>query len=101
MRPWTKQLDASVHGAMRTLSNATAFRHQKLALGEAALKALHDKIPDSKKRAESWENITTGVESAYSVDAARRFDKLLTDTEAAPREAPWLAGQEFSLTDIG
>ena len=31
MRLWTKQLDESVHAATRTISNAIAFRHQKLA----------------------------------------------------------------------
>lgn len=101
MRLWTKQLDESVHAATRTISNAIAFRHQKLALGKEALAALHEKIPDPKKRAESWENITKGVYSSYFADAARRFDTLLTDMEAALSEAPWLAGQEFSLADIG
>jgi glutathione S-transferase len=101
MRLWTKQLDETVHAATRTISNAIAFRHQKLALGKAALETLHEKIPDSKKRAESWENVTKGIDSAYFVDATRRFDKLLADMEAALVEAPWLAGTEFSLADIG
>lgn len=101
LRLWTKQLDDSVHAATRTISNAIAFRHQKLALGKEALQALHDKIPDPKKRAESWENITKGVDSAYFADAARRFDRLLIDMEAALKDEPWLAGKEFSLADIG
>jgi glutathione S-transferase len=37
VRLWTKQLDESVHAATRTISNAIAFRHQKLALGMEAL----------------------------------------------------------------
>lgn len=101
LRLWTKQLDESVHAATRTISNAVAFRHQKLALGQEALQALHDKIPDPKKRAESWENITKGVDSSYFADAARRFDKLLTDMEAVLSEEQWLAGKEFSLADVG
>ena len=101
MRLWTKQLDEGVHVATRIISNAIAFRHQKLALGKEALKTLHDKIPDPKKREESWENVTKGVESRYFVDAVRRFDKLLADMEAALEEDTWLAGKEFSLADIG
>lgn len=101
MRLWTKQLDESVHAATRTISNAIAFRHQKLALGMEALKTLHQKIPDPKKRAESWENVTKGVDSSYFADAALRFDKLLADMEAALSDGPWLAGKEFSLADIG
>ena len=100
-RLWTKQLDEGVHAATRTISNDIAFRHQKLALGAEALESLHQKIPDPKKRAESWENITKGVDSLYFVDAARRFDKLLADMEAALTDQPWLAGKEFSLADIG
>ncbi|MGH7926284.1 MAG: glutathione S-transferase family protein [Candidatus Binatia bacterium] len=101
MRLWTKQLDEGVHVATRIVSNAIAFRHQKLALGMDALKVLHDNIPDSKKREESWENITKGVDSRYFVDAVRRFDKLLADLERALAESPWLAGKDFSLADIG
>jgi glutathione S-transferase len=101
MRLWTKQLDEGVHVATRVISNAIAFRHQKLALGAEALKMLHDKIPDPKKREESWENITKGVESRFFVDAVRRFDSLLADMEAWLTEESWLAGREFSLADIG
>ena len=101
MRLWTKQLDEGVHVATRVISNAIAFRHQKLALGPEALKMLHDKIPDPKKREESWENITTGIESRFFVDAVRRFDRLLGDIERCLAEESWLAGKEFSLADIG
>jgi len=101
MRLWTKQLDEGVHVATRVISNAIAFRHQKLALGAEALKTLHDKIPDPKKREESWENITKGVESRFFVDAVRRFDRLLADMETMLTEESWLAGKEFSLADIG
>jgi glutathione S-transferase len=101
MRLWTKQLDEGVHVATRIISNAIAFRYQKLAVGAEALKMLHDKIPDAKKREESWENITKGIESRFFVDAVRRFDNLLADMEACLAEESWLAGNEFSLADIG
>jgi glutathione S-transferase len=101
MRLWTKQLDEGVHVATRVISNAIAFRHQKLALGAEALKMLHDKIPDPKKREESWENITKGIESRFFVDAVRRFDRLLADMEVCLAEESWLAGKDFSLADIG
>jgi glutathione S-transferase len=101
MRLWTKQLDETVHVATRVISNAIAFRHQKLALGAAALKMLHDKIPDPKKREESWENITKGIESRFFVDAVRRYDKLLADMERSLTEESWLTGKQFSLADIG
>jgi glutathione S-transferase len=101
MRLWTKQLDEGIHVATRVISNAIAFRHQKLALGAEALKMLHNKIPDPKKREESWENITKGIESRFFVDAVRCYDKLLADMERSLTEESWLAGKEFSLADIG
>ena len=69
------------------------FRHQKLALGAEALKMLHDKIPDPKKREESWENITQGIQWRFFVDAVRRFDRLLADIEACLTEQSWMAGK--------
>src|SRR5215813_14460061 len=100
MHLWTKQLDDSVHAATRTISNAIAFRHQKLALGMEALKTLHQKIPDPKKRAESWENVTKGVDSSYFVDAALRFDKLLADMENSLGEGARLRPTQDPRADL-
>lgn len=101
MRLWTKQLDESIHSATSTLSNAIAFRHQKLIWGTERLTEFHEKMPDAKRREQSWENITKGVESRFFVDAAKRFDKLIGDIESPLSAGPWLAGRQFSLADIG
>jgi glutathione S-transferase len=101
MRLWTKQLDEGVHAATSVVSSAIAFRYQKLAQGMDALEEFHKKMPDPVKREKSWENITKGVESRFFVEAVKRFDKLLGDMEAALSATPWLAGNEFSLADIG
>src|SRR5258708_7385348 len=91
MRLWTKQLDESVHAATRTISNAIAFRHQKLALGTEVLMALHDKIPDPKKRAESWENVGKGGDSSNFTGATQKFEKLLSGMESAQMSWRWLS----------
>lgn len=101
MRLWTKQLDEGVHAATSVLSTAIAFRYQKLVKGQEELEKFHRQMPDPAKRERSWETITKGVESSYFAGAAKRFDKLLADMEAALSEGPWLAGKEFSLADIG
>jgi glutathione S-transferase len=101
MRLWTKQLDEGVHAATSVASSAIAFRHQKLAQGMDALEKFHHKMPDPVKRERSWENVTKGVESRFFPEAIKRFDKLLGDMEAALVDGPWLAGNEFSLADIG
>ena len=100
MRLWTKQLDEGVHAATSVVSSAIAFRYQKLAIGMEALEEFHKKMPDPVKREKSWENITKGVDSRYFVDAAKRFDKLLGDMEAALANNTGLAGDEYSLADI-
>jgi len=64
------------------------------------LEEFHRNMPDPKRREQSWENITKGVDSRYFIDAAKRFDKLLSDMEAVLAIAKWLAGDEYSLADI-
>lgn len=101
MRLWTKQLDEGVHAATSVISTSIAFRYQKLARGMEALEEFHKKMPDPVKRERSWDNITQGVESRYFSHAVNRFDKLLGDMETSLSNGPWLAGQQFSLADIG
>ena len=101
MRLWTKQLDEGVHAATSVVSSAIAFRYQKLAIGMEALEEFHKKMPDPVKREKSWENVIKGVESRFFPEAIKRFDKLLSDMESTIGESPWLAGNEFSLADIG
>jgi len=101
MRLWTKQLDDGVHAATSVVSSAIAFRYQKLAIGMEALEEFHKKMPDPVKREKSWENVTKGVESRFFAEAVKRFDRLLGDMEMALLDHPWLAGNEFSLADVG
>jgi glutathione S-transferase len=101
MRLWTKQLDEGVHAATSTLSNGIAFRHQKLVWGMARLEEFHRNMPNPARREQSWENITKGVESRYFLDAAKRFNQLLGDMEVVLASGKWLAGDEYSLADIG
>lgn len=101
MRLWTKQLDDSVHAATSVISSAIAFRYQKLAAGMEALEQFHRRMPDPVKRERSWENVTKGIESRYFAESIRRFDKLLGDMEAGLAAGRWLAGDEFSLADLG
>src|ERR687896_1620189 len=41
------------------------------------------------------------MEARYFAEAVRRFDQLLDDMETALADSTWLAGNEFSLADIG
>lgn len=101
MRLWTKQLDEGLHAETGVLSNALAFRFQKLAKGEEHTRKLIEGMPDPAKRERYRSVVFEGVASPLFISAIRRFARLMTDMEEALGQTPWLAGTEFSLADIG
>ena len=101
MRLWTKQLDEGVHAATGVLSTAIAFRYQKLAMGPEKLEMFLKKMPDPAKQERNRDTIFKGIDSTYFAGAIQRFDRLLGDMEKALAQGPWLAGEDFSLADIG
>jgi glutathione S-transferase len=101
MRLWTKQLDEGLHAETGVMSNAIAFRFQKLAKGEAFANKLVEGIPDKAKRERYRSVVFEGVASPLFEKSITRFRKLLDDMDAALAEHTWLAGDSFSLADIG
>ncbi len=102
MRLWTKQLDEGVHAATGNISQAIAFRHQYAAMmTPAQFDEYVNKIPDPVRRNRTRENVSKGVDSPYFVDSLARYRRLLADIDAALENGPWLAGNDFSLADIG
>jgi glutathione S-transferase len=101
MRLWTKQLDEGLHAETGVLSNAIAFRFQKLAKGEAFANKLVEGIPDKAKRERYRSIVFEGVASPLFASSVARFRKLLDDMDAALAAHAWLAGDGFSLADIG
>jgi len=101
MRIWTKQLDEGLHAETGVLSNAIAFRFQKLAKGEEFAKFLVEGIPDPAKRERYRSVVFEGVQSPLFAKSIVRFRKLLDDMDAVLAEHRWLAGDVFCLADIG
>ena len=100
MRLWMKRLDEGHHDiATATLSMGVAFRFQYLEKGEQACRALIDRIPDPVRRERRREVITNGVEAAEFRTALGMWERLLIDMENALAQAPWLAGETYSLAD--
>lgn len=96
MRLWTKQLDEGVHAATGNISMSIAFRFQyPEATIERILKTR------TGERLERFKNILKGIDSPAIPGSVARFDRLLSDMEAALADGPWLAGEAFSLADIG
>lgn len=100
MRLWTKQLDEGVHAATSVMSGSIAFRHQMLEKSPEELEAHLNRIPNPDRRERARTNIEKGVEAPAFATAMGRFDKLLSDMEAALEDGPWLAGEAYSLADV-
>lgn len=101
MRLWTKRLDDSVHGACGVLSAAVAIRFQRLEKTPEELRAFLQRIPDPVRRERNREIIEKGLDSSYLADSVKCFDRLLADMETTLGDGPWLAGEAFSLADVG
>ena len=101
MRIWTKQLDEGLHAETGVLSNAIAFRFQKLAKGEAFANKLVEGIPDKAKRERYRSIVFEGVASPLFAKSVVRFRRLLDGMDGALADHSWLAGDAFTLADVG
>jgi len=103
MRLWTKKLDDWVHADTGTVSSCIAFRYQYLQRLQTPeqLEAHLANMPSRDKQERQRANITMGLDSPYFRDAVERFSGLFEQLERALTEGPWLAGDDYSLADIG
>jgi glutathione S-transferase len=101
MRLWTKQLDEGLHAAVGSLSFAIAFRHQMLARPEEDQVKWLAGIPQQDRRDRLQSLLKLGLQSPYFAPAAKRYGQLFNDFESALEHGPWLAGERFSLADVG
>jgi len=101
VRLFNKLIDEYVHTACMTLSFATCFRARMARMSEAAREAEFAKAPNPK-RSEIKRDVTAhGLQSHYAIDAVGQHDKLLSWMEQALQGRPFLAGDAYSLADIG
>ena len=101
MRLWTKQLDDSVHHATGVVSYSIAYRFFQLVKPREEIEALLNSIPNPERRERNRDLIDRGLDSRFFAGALKRFERLLRDMEATLKESTWLAGNDFSLADIG
>jgi glutathione S-transferase len=101
VRLFNKLIDEYIHVACMTLSFATAFRPRMAQMSEAAREDALAKSP-LKKRSDIKRDVTLrGLQSGYVGDAVEQHEKLLGWIEEAVRRRSFLAGDAFSLADIG
>ena len=101
MRQWTKWLDEVLHYYTGVLSGSIAFRHQHLARPKDELKAYIDGIPDPKRRERQRQQIELGMDAPQFTEAVLTFDKFVTDLEGQLKQTEWMAGNSYSLAEIG
>ena len=101
MRIWTRRLDESVHANAVTLTFSISFRNNFSAMSAGELNAYLDNIPNVAKREGLRDMIDKGIQSQAFPAAVQIFDRLLAEMNAALAAGPWLAGEDFSLADMG
>ena len=105
MRIWTKAVDEQLHPACGELTFLCSHRHIVMRLGPEKLKEFLKATPDqsvtSRWKARKQEIVRLGFEAPGIEDMIRLYDDYLKKMEATLVDQPWLAGDSFSLADIG
>ena len=96
----TKLMDERVHNACTVLTFATVNRPSLLQMKPEDLEADLARTP-SRARAEAKRQVAAhGLDAALVVDALHHQETLLDWIDAAMKEAPYIAGSDYSLADI-
>ena len=101
MRYWTKQLDEGLHAAIVVLSFCIAFRNDFQSRTEEEMAAFYTRMNNPVKEKFYRAALAQGIDHEGFVSAVQRYQKLLQDMETALAGGDWLAGETYSLADIG
>lgn len=105
MRMWTKAVDEVVHPICGEITFAACHRHIVRRLPAAELKKFLESTP-AQSVTEHWherkkELVTLGFDAVGIDSKFRIYDSYLQKMEDALATQKWLAGDSFSLADIG
>ena len=105
MRIWTKAVDETLHPICAEITFAASHRHTLARLSQQKLEEfLHSTPPISVTPAwhERKKVIVMHGFAAPNIDRSLKlYDRYLEKMETALKEHPWVAGDSFSLADIG
>ena len=105
VRSWEKTIDEQLHPACAELTFVCCHRHIVLRLGEKGLLEFLSSTPDqsvtSTWRERKKEIVRLWFEAPRNEDTIRLYDTCLKKMDEALRQQSWLAGESFSLADIG
>lgn len=101
MRIWTKVVDEVLHPNVVDITFTVSHRHTVMAKGEESTRRFIEDAPDlvSRERRHGW--IYKGFDAEGVQEAVRVYAKALRQMNGSLADGPWLAGQTFSLADIG
>ncbi len=94
------QRSLPLHDAINTFTQLIVNRPRLLTLPAADLEARYARIPDPA-RAEKLRNLVVrGFEADEVATATRCLQDTIAEIENAAKNAPWLAGDTFTLADM-
>ena len=101
MRIWTKVVDEALHPNVVDITFTVSHRHTVMAKGEENTRRFIEDAPDlvSRERRYGW--IHKGFDAPGVQQAVEAYAKALEQMDDTLSDGPWLAGETFSLADIG
>jgi glutathione S-transferase len=100
MRLWTKRLDEEVHPATGIVTYAISHRHAVIANGPEAIERWVNSVPPGE-RTRRRARLENGIDDPEAAAALRIYDRFLADLETQLQATPFLAGDSFSLAEVG
>ena len=105
MRIWEKAVDEQLHPACGELTFVCCHRHIVMRLGEEKLREFLSSTPDQSVTS-TWkerkkEIVRRGFDAPGIEGGISLYDSYLFKMEEALKQHDWLAGDTFSLADIG
>lgn len=105
MRLWTKAVDEDIHPACGELTFVACHRFVIMRLGEEGMKEFLDSTPDQSVTS-TWKErkrtlVLEGFDAPGIALKVKLYDRYLDEMEAALEQRKWLAGETFSLADVG
>lgn len=102
---WTKAVDEQLHPACGELTFVCCHRHILMRLPEEKLKEFLNSTPDqsvtSKWKERKKEIVRLGFDAPGISDTIRLYDSYLKQMNETLKTNTWLAGESFSLAEVG
>lgn len=100
MRRWTKLVDEVLHPAWPGIAWPILVRPALQKKSEAEVLAMLAALPDPRRRERQSRLYQLGLNAPDARESLSTFAALCHDMEEALADAPWIAGESFSLGDI-